>query len=586
MKLPATKPSRRGSAVASALMAASVLIILLFTMAEAATFHLQLANSADNRAQAGDLAESVVNQALAEALLDDKYGITDPTKTIRIDGQGDASRNYGLLSFDRSNSSVPYSLNSLAVTSQVQGSTGHAVPANTIHLVGQGHVGDQVRTVEAIYYRPPFPKALSATGPIHATGTVVTGIKPDATYAGNPGSIPSTQRLPGSLQSNSNLTGSQNALELSDCNISGDVAAVGQVLVGANNTIGGEVRSNGDPQPIPHVDIQTLIASVQGADGTEILSGSVGDKKVNFFAGCPIGDLTVAGDLELNNGVLWVKGDLTVTGGIKGQGLLLATGKVEVRKGTQLNAQNLVAVACAGDAVFKGQGQDSYYFQGLVYTKGNFLARDLTVLGTVIADSNDPTKGGLELQNVNFIQSSTAADYRVSQPLHANYFDGKGGGGPPANVTASNPAKIPPPTKVNPPVEISMTAEPVSYSKLAPADRTQIGKLTFDFSIAYAGKTLSYTGSSDQITAFIRYLSNNKPDINLQAMGGNPPPPEANKHWLDGIENDNHNNDVTQQVDIQRDIVAANNTTAQLMQSINNLMPPGQQSRMLLYRSY
>jgi hypothetical protein len=413
---------KRGMSLMTVLLGMTVLLLLLFTMAEASVFHLQFATSLDSRQEAKNLAESAVNEALAEFLGNDQYGKT-PVQVL-VPGDGDPTKNYGIVSFG-ADSRVPSSLNNLGSLNQVQGSTNHAVPGNSVHIVGRGRVGDSTSTVEAIYYRPPFPKALSASGRLKLVGTIVEGAAPGSTTI----PVPAGQQVPGCIQTNALDSGNLKAVELLQCAISGDAAAVGSVQLDSATTVSGEVRQNGTPQTIAQIDVQSRINDIKDASGTEILSGVITDKTLNWFAGCRDPQLVINGNLTLQNGVLWTLGDLKITGSVSGEGLILCGGKVEVLSGSDLNAQTLVAVAAVGDVVMKGQGQSNYGFKGIVYTGGNFVSQDLTVKGSVIANSNDPNKGGIDLNNVYVIQTPESVSISQGGMMQIWQTASKGRGG-------------------------------------------------------------------------------------------------------------------------------------------------------------
>ncbi len=572
------------------LLGMTVLLLLLFTMAEASIFHLQFATSLDSRQEAKNLAESAVNEALAEFLGNDQYGKTQVQ--VLVPGDGDPTRNYGVVSFLGADSRVPNSLNNLGSLNQVQGSTGHGVPGNTIHIVGRGRVGDSTSTVEAIYYRPPFPKALSASGRLKLVGTIVEGAIPGSSTI----PIPASEQIPGCIQTNALDSGNLKAVELVQCAISGDAAAVGSVQLDTATTVSGEVRQNGTPQAIAQIDVQARINDIKNATSTEILSGAITDKTLNWFAGCLDPQLVINGNLTLNNGVLWTLGDLKITGGVSGEGLILCGGKVEVLSGSDLNAQSLVAVAAVGDVIMKGQGQSNYGFKGIVYTQGNFVSQDLTVKGSVIANSSDPNKGGIDLNNVYVVQTPESVSISQGGMMQIWQTASKGRGGQPGERALASPVTNPPSpiqflpgsntdpgaTRSQVFFNLSLTADTVLNN--LPANQAKA-----NFTIYNAAKPIGPRNPSIKRDVFLTNAGRDPGNSSgstvethvrwLLASGQEYP---GGVKWYHPLPNNNADIDGIQQTDQQ----LGNPTRGQIFPPVNSLLATGERSRVLLWRSY
>ncbi|MBX3169412.1 MAG: hypothetical protein KF760_18575 [Candidatus Eremiobacteraeota bacterium] len=559
---------RRGSSLSTVLIVSGLLLTVLFTMAEAVVFHLQFATSLESEHEARNLAESAVHEAMSELLQGQNYGKNGEPPLI----VGDAGKHYGIVSFV-SDGRVPRSLNHLESMDEVTGSTGRPVPANTVHLVGCGYAGRSQRTVEVLFYRPPFPKAISSSGPIVATNAHVTGLKAGEDYP--PGS--SAALAPGSLQSNSRASGSNPAIKLINCQVSGDVAAAGEIKVDALSQIDGEVRMKGDPQPIPKIDVEACIKDIQNVDGTEILSGTVAGRKVTWYCGCPSGDLTVQGDLELENGVLWTGGNLTVTGGVKGQGLILSGGNVTVQKGSQLNSENMVALAAKGDVSLEGLERSTYSFQGLVYTNGNFSAHQMTVLGSVITDSPDPNRGEMTLQDVDFAMQPDSLNLSRSIALTVEDIVNTNG------KSASKENKSPPNVPVQKPSKILFQFSETPASLRDFPDSSTDGARKFDFTMINSGWTPPRITtwkniSSDQISEWTR------PDEKNHGWHS----PLTKTNWYLPMPSDGDQNDAYTQINntFQRSRQQMEQNQWIQFPAINNLLPAAERSRVLLWVSY
>lgn len=553
----------KGSSLITVIIGSGLLLMVLFTMAEAVIFHLQFANSLNTEHEARNLAQAAVHEALAELLTSDQYG-RNSTPPLIVAGDGDPSRNYGIVSFV-ADGRVPRSLNNLGSLNQITGSTGHGVPGNTVHLVGRGRSGSSERTVEVLFYRPPFPKAMSSSGPIVASNARVTGLKADTAY---PPSDPNNL-VPGSLQSNSNKRGTTPAIKVINCQISGDVAAVGDVQVDAGSQVDGEIRMHGDPQPIPKIDVTARINDIKNADGTELLSGTIPGRKVGWYCGCPSGDLTINGDLDLENGVLWANENLTITGGVKGNGLVLCGGKVTIQKGCTLDADNLVALAAKGDVTLEGADRSDYFFQGLVYTNGNFSAEHLTVLGAVIADSSDPTRGGLTLRDVDMVLQPDAFNINKSVTFVVEDRGNERGS------QNSQPPSVPP----------QGTPSSLRFQFSIRPESLRGGEKRFDFTVvnvnptypAYpAPKTWYWPNVSmnAEIPYSVQKLT--RPDNNTKINWYKPMPSEDNRN--DCYTQINNTIGLSPQQMLTRGMLA--------FPDLNSLMPSGERSRILMWVEY
>ncbi len=386
------------------MIALSLGSVLLFTAARVSLTHMQVARTVEDREQAKNLAESAVAESMQQILLDEGFGLAG--QVVQADASGYPNNSLGLVSF-RASSQVPRSTNNLRNNVTATGGLTTPVPANTVELVGYGRVGEFEHRVQVIFYRPPFPKALTASGRIAVSSSVsVTGMDPSIPYPSTSGNLPSNNRLPASLCSNDKSRDPiKPAIYLGASSfISGDLSACGSIQLASSATVAGEVRQGTSPQPIPNMDLTALISQAGQASGTAMLSGSAPGLTVSWYNGCD-GDLTVNGDIDLkDDGVLWVKGNLTVTGGIKGKGLILVGRNVEVDRGASLSAQNMVALAAGGNVTLDGAGRNKYFLQGLVYSEGDLKARDITVLGSMVVNG-PPGQGGVDLANVDLIEA-------------------------------------------------------------------------------------------------------------------------------------------------------------------------------------
>ncbi len=356
--------------------------------------HLHFSSAAQQQLVARNLAESALHRALTQVLASPAYAFGSHNEVVRVDSTIYRGA-YGLVSFDARRRDVPASRNNLLGEGQVLGSVDRSVPSNSLHLVARGHQGQFAKTLEALYYVPPFPSALASQGPFRSRGTLlVAGVREPSAYTGSYDDVAPEQRLPSHVFSNSN---DPRAVVLdAGATIRGNVGAVGGIETGTGVTILGQVRAYTSPQPVPNLHLSSLFGRLDAQTGKEFLSGSVGDQTVRWLTQSD-GNLHL-NHLQLDNGILYVKGDLRVDHGITGEGAIYVQGQTYVGGGTALRASDQVALVSQGPIELRG---DNSYFQGLVYSESEIRARNTTVLGVVIARG----LGGLEMENVKLINS-------------------------------------------------------------------------------------------------------------------------------------------------------------------------------------
>ena len=111
------------------------------------------------------------------------------------------------------------------------------------------------------------------------------------------------------------------------------------------------------------------------------------------------GDVFV-NDLKLEDGLLFVRGNVTVTGKVSGKGAIVATGDITIN-GSMNTKADLAALVSEGDIKIRGVGQNSSTFQGLILAEGSFSAKDTRIVGTVISKDKD---GKVELERVTMVR--------------------------------------------------------------------------------------------------------------------------------------------------------------------------------------
>ena len=136
--------------------------------------------------------------------------------------------------------------------------------------------------------------------------------------------------LPADLLANS--TDDEAIVLGSDSTILGDVETPGKVKLNGNVStikVEGEIRSGTRPAQLPELRAADYDPAASGRSYDDLNSlTDPGQTVVLTGAGRREGDLTISSGLELQGSHLFVDGDLTIRGGLKGNGVLVCTGNV------------------------------------------------------------------------------------------------------------------------------------------------------------------------------------------------------------------------------------------------------------------
>ena len=245
---------RRGVTIGSYLAALTVFAIFFLTMVTMATQHLHFSSMAYQQQAAKNLAEAAIHQTLVKILdsPNQNFGVQGlVSEVVRVDNSLYPAGSQGIVSFHRPtclNQHIPWSLNNFNGAGQILGSLQRTVPLNTLHIVGTGRCGEAKKTLEALFYIPPFPSALASEGPIVSSGPLlVARFKDPSKFTGHYAELPPEEKSPSHVFSNSNA---DPAVDLgAGADIKGNVGAVGRVQLAPNTKLSGEKRSYSDPQP-------------------------------------------------------------------------------------------------------------------------------------------------------------------------------------------------------------------------------------------------------------------------------------------------------------------------------------------------
>ncbi len=426
----------RGVALGTVMICLVALSLILFTATSAGISQLRLAEASTRQEHARNLAEAALSRAIAEmARTDFAFGriVTDRIE-VTVDGLPDA---VGTVTFNPGEPGFAqgYSLRNLDSDENKPGAKNHSVPGRTVHLVARGKVGNSEQWMECLYYRPPFPDGLAATGPVDAKGLFLTGVREDTAYqGGDPGSIPPEQFRPANLFSNSTagFSPGEPAVKIGPaCDIRGSVGAVGSVAVDPDAAVRDEVLPGSEARAVPNMDLPALANEIR-QNAVDVVGGGAVVLDENWYAKSD-GPLTVS-SLDLNGTALAVNGSLTVNGPVTGSGIIIVNGDVNITDGrSEVTTTEQVAIGCTGDFNLSANSPEGNYFQGIVYSEGDLDAHDITVFGAMIVNGKSPARGSAKLDNVRFIQSPGSVQVALGSWQGYGTKDGHGRDGPDKN---------------------------------------------------------------------------------------------------------------------------------------------------------
>lgn len=378
--------------IATVLLISVVALTLLFTIAASALSHLRLTSHADNAQKAQNLAEAAVQTAIASLRQDLRFGITSgllpdmPASLVKVEtayGQGRLSFHPG----KAAELGLPLSCNNVASDTPKEGWKGRLVPSEAVQLIGVGLVGGVTRTVEMVLHVPRFPYVISSSGSFVCDGPLRLGVVPAHL---DPTKLSGEELLPGHLVSNSR---DPRAVQISgETVVSGDVEAVGGITMSAPAVVQGSVKPHSQEASLAKLRVGDYDPLGKYAGVESFLGSHQSETLAGYNRGT--GDVVVSGDLNLEAGVLYVDGQLRVSGGVKGRGALIATGGIVLGGASTLESDHQVALLSQGDIELRGSGS----FRGLIYTEGNLTSQGVKLLGSLITNSSSEQGGKVALR--------------------------------------------------------------------------------------------------------------------------------------------------------------------------------------------
>ncbi len=386
-------------------MVSAVVVTLAFSLISLCLSHLQITTRWSNSFQARNLAESLLSLAAAKVVDDPNF-----RETLRL---APSAGGEAVLTFDTETArteGLPCSTNNLNRESSTPGWDGQVVPGSAAHLVARAVYRGVERKVEAVVAVPAYPYVLATAGPFRSDGGLTVGSLTDPGELAGELDLKRLQK--GRLASNSR---SAEAFRLGPgTHIVGDVTAVGSVRLDPLGKVDGQVTNNAEAVAIPRIPLDGYDPELSGKPGVQSLAeATTGSLSLEGYCKRS-GSLHVKGPLRLKGAVLYVAGDLVVDGGIQGKGCLVVEGSTTLGGGSQLASDNVAALLSRGDVTLKGGGS---FFQGLVYTEGNLTAQDVTLLGTLIANSPEGSQVEPAVTLCNSTVVSSPSTAKVVVPL-------------------------------------------------------------------------------------------------------------------------------------------------------------------------
>lgn len=390
----------RGLALASILMIVGIVLVLSLSLASVSIFQLNIALAMVDDAKARMSAESQVNRVLFKLKESETYGLNGEKETWTDPYMGTTC------SVTFNDNDEAYSTYNLTGTTDIPGWRNKNVPSSSIRIVTTGYAGKSIKRMDVIVKRGSFPYALGTTAKIQSLNSPlwVEGVMSTSSL------LAGVKDRPGSVHSN--FSGGTAIEAPQNSYLTGILSACGDISLQMPSKVLGGIRPQSGEVELPVIDVATF--DPKDIKGTiTMTSGTYNGLTLNSVHRAA-GSIAVAGDLQLENAVLYSESDITISGKVIGNGAILSRGKVTIGGSSNLSASNKVAIVADGDVTIAGQGS---YLQGMVYTHGNFYGENFTLLGNLIAQSSEQDKGQAILKNVKLIFNEEAGNISIKSSV-------------------------------------------------------------------------------------------------------------------------------------------------------------------------
>ena len=264
-------------------------------------------------------------------------------------------------------------------------------PPGAMLVICTGHCNGYTRTSRALIAVPPYPYAISSSGPIRSKDGLTLGSVPS-------GYDPTKGLDLSKLTAAEMMTKGQDDANGAALVIKGKSTIVGKARSAGSADVDltqvevrGEIVPNAKTDDVPVLDLSALDFTSDPSTQT-ISENSFSDAKtMSGLLQWTGADLKFEKGLDLNGATVRVRGNLVINGPLTGNGALLVDGNVTVTGGAALSSDNKVAILSAGSVSITGTGRDSSFVQGIVYAAGKdgIKLKDTSVVGTVLNAGKD-----------------------------------------------------------------------------------------------------------------------------------------------------------------------------------------------------
>ncbi len=403
---------RRGASLHLVLVLVMLLSMLALSMTALYVSNLNFAHAGLNRGLAQQEAETALNELVARLTQNPAYGLNGEILSGTASPGLHPGQAYHVISFQRGGS-WPYSTNNLS--GGARGYPDQALPAGSVHVMAVGFCKGQTCTLEVLLQHPPFPYGLAVDGPVRSNSSLVvrgtTGVGPNGELEyDRPGHVASNRAGNDTVD----IPGEQTY-------ITGFIQTPGTIRLHPRAVVRGGLKPLSQEVELPRIDFSQFQALE--SEGVRVQDREFFERQnLNTLYYSP-NDLTFQSGIQFQKGLVRCLGNVTVRGGLSGEGALIVDGDVTIVEGATLSGSNRVAVVSRGKITIQGGGS---YFQGLVYSEKELEADKVTIVGNTVVNlaPGSTASGSASLkENVVIVGDESVArmKLRVARPGTVQY---------------------------------------------------------------------------------------------------------------------------------------------------------------------
>jgi len=426
----------KGMALVNVLFLALLVLVLTLMIVMTSTVFFNFDRLRFNTKNSEKMAKSVVALGIAQLKEDPEWG-KDGLGELVLEGEGWPGR--ATLSF-KPGHPYPSVYNYQIDSDTVKGTFGTFVPGQSVQLVGVGEVNGKRSVYEVIVRKSGLDYALASSGAFSMEGqNEAAGLDnlQDFRDLDVSNGVPQNELLK-TGQHNTNIATSfvPNDPSTPGMEFQGNLVLYGNALAagkiaGADSSV--SFQNGGKAQEfyqkkidIPEIEPESYDPkSKQEIDPkwiNEQTTTTYSDTQFEGFYRWGSGSQVVMnGDISLSKALLYVDGDLTINGSLKGVGAVVCTGNLTIIGHSDLSASSQLAVMAGKDLTFRGTTKSQSLFTGLMYSEGELDIANLTVVGAALANNPDnPEAASINVEEVTLVNQADAAtfdlQYEVGQP--------------------------------------------------------------------------------------------------------------------------------------------------------------------------